>query len=60
MTAPESLAMAMDCLIWLVLQSKSMAHWLRLQVATFNSLILQELGRTDTESGKKDERGFRI
>lgn len=40
MTAPACLALAMDSLICFALQSKSRAHWFRLQVATFNSLIV--------------------
>lgn len=37
--APAALASAIDCLMLLKLQSKSIAHWFKLHVATFNSLI---------------------
>ena len=40
MAAPASLAFAMDSLICLALQSKSIAHWFRLDAATFNSLMV--------------------
>jgi hypothetical protein len=40
MTAPACLAWVIDSFMLFKLQSKSIAHWFKLQVATFNSLMV--------------------
>lgn len=50
-TAPASLASRNDCLVRAKFPSKSMAHWLRLQVATFTSLIVPHAQRTTPGRG---------